>query len=284
MSEPSTEPPKPPAGFETKRRTPKPLRGKPIRYVQRCVAEVLRNHPHRNLLILGQPKSGSTWVHRMLADLPGYVKWTPDNIKVWTNHDLRRSDFIPPPRGYTVTKVHASPSPENIAIVRETKRPYIVTLRDPRDLAVSWAYFIANHRAVGFEDMPERTVEERISVYIERVLPRILDWAVGWVDEASQTGQGLVLRYEHLLVDTQGQLRRAADHIAVRLSDARIEAIADRHSFAKATGRKAGQEDNKAFNRKGIAGDWRNHFTPEHTAAFEAVAAGRMERLGYGGE
>ena len=284
MAETTTDPATPPPGFEMKSRMPKPLRGKPLRYMQRCVAQVVRNHPHRNLLILGQPKSGSTWVHRMLADLPGYVKWTPDNIKVWTNHDLRRSDFIPPPRGYTVTKVHASPSPENIAIVRDTRRPYIVTLRDPRDLAVSWAYFIANNKSVGYEDIHERSVSERIHIYIEDVLSRILDWALGWLEESSESGQGLVLRYEQLLTDTPELVQRAAEHLGVRVSDHKLASIVDRHSFAKATGRKAGQEDNKAFNRKGISGDWRNHFTPEHTAAFEAVAAGRMERLGYGGE
>ncbi|MFI4854626.1 MAG: sulfotransferase domain-containing protein [Phycisphaerales bacterium JB065] len=281
MSELTTEPVKPPPGFEEKRRIPKPLRGKPFRYVQRAVAQVVQNHPHRNLLILGQPKSGSTWVHRMLADLPGYVKWTPDNIKVWTNHDLRRSDFIPPARGYTVTKVHAQPSPENIAIVRDTQRPYIVTVRDPRDLAVSWAYFIANTKAVGYEDIHERTVGERISIYIDKVLSRILDWAIGWHDESSRTGQGLVLRYEQLLSDTHAQVKNAVEHMGVRVSESRLASIIDRHSFAKATGRQAGQEDSKAFNRKGIAGDWRNHFTPEHIVAFQTVAAGRMVELGY---
>lgn len=281
MTEPKPEALVPPPAYRTRRRVPRPLRGKPFRYSQRLASQVLYSHPHRNLLILGQPKSGSTWVQRMLSDLPGYVKWTPDNIKSWTHHDLRRSDFIPSPRGYTVTKVHASPSPENIAIVRETARPYIVTLRDPRDLAVSWAYFIAKSRAPGYDDMHARPVEERITIYIERILPRILNWAGGWLEETQTTGSGLVLRYEQLLADPMGQMRKAALHLNVRIREEKLRAIVDRHSFEKATGRRPGQADPNAFNRKGIAGDWQNHFTPQHTEAFKHAAGARMARIGY---
>ena len=42
-----------------------------------------------------------------------------------------------------------------------------------------------------------------------------------------------------------------------------------------------GQADAKSFNRKGISGDWQNHFTPEHVAAFKRVAGERLRSLFY---
>ncbi len=42
--------------------------------------------------------------------------------QVWTSHDLRAATLSRRPAA-TITKVHASPSPENIAIVRDTQRP-----------------------------------------------------------------------------------------------------------------------------------------------------------------
>jgi hypothetical protein len=49
----------------------------------------------------------------------------------------------------------------------------------------------------------------------------------------------------------------------------------------KADGRTAGQEDPHAHYRKGVPGDWRNHFTPEHVAYFKAHYGEVLRTLGY---
>jgi len=38
---------------------------------------------------------------------------------------------------------------------------------------------------------------------------------------------------------------------------------------------------NSAFVRKGVSGDWRNHFQRRHLDAFRGLAREAMERLGY---
>jgi hypothetical protein len=50
---------------------------------------------------------------------------------------------------------------------------------------------------------------------------------------------------------------------------------------AKTKGRKAGVEDTSSHYRKGVPGDWVNHFTPDHVEAFEERFPGLFERLGY---
>jgi Sulfotransferase domain len=50
---------------------------------------------------------------------------------------------------------------------------------------------------------------------------------------------------------------------------------------AKTKGRPAGTEDTGSHYRKGVAGDWVNHFTPEVGAAFDERFDGLLEQLGY---
>jgi hypothetical protein len=50
---------------------------------------------------------------------------------------------------------------------------------------------------------------------------------------------------------------------------------------AKSEGRRAGAEDTNSHYRKGVAGDWVNHFTPAHTEAFNARFGDLVVKLGY---
>jgi hypothetical protein len=48
-----------------------------------------------------------------------------------------------------------------------------------------------------------------------------------------------------------------------------------------AKGRKRGEEDSKAFLRKGIAGDWKEVITEEDKRIFKEAAGDLLIRLGY---
>jgi hypothetical protein len=67
-----------------------------------------------------------------------------------------------------------------------------------------------------------------------------------------------------------------------RLPAARILGIIWENEFAKKTdGRRSGVEDPRSHYRKGAPGDWRNHFTRDHVARFEARYGTLLRRLGY---
>jgi len=53
------------------------------------------------------------------------------------------------------------------------------------------------------------------------------------------------------------------------------------HRFEKKARRRRGEEDPRSHYRKGQPGDWRNHFTEEHVAAFKEKFPGLVEKLGY---
>jgi hypothetical protein len=61
-----------------------------------------------------------------------------------------------------------------------------------------------------------------------------------------------------------------------------VPSIVDRHRFSrKAGGRERGVEDAHNHYRKGVAGDWRNHFEPVHVEYFKRNYNDLLLRLGY---
>jgi hypothetical protein len=61
-----------------------------------------------------------------------------------------------------------------------------------------------------------------------------------------------------------------------------VPMIVDRHRFSqKAGGRERGVEDAHNHYRKGVAGDWRNHFEPVHVESFKRNYNDVLLRLGY---
>lgn len=60
-----------------------------------------------------------------------------------------------------------------------------------------------------------------------------------------------------------------------------VELAAKRHDFSNSAGRSTGEEDRRAFRRKGASGDWRNHFTREAAEVFDSFAGDALIEFGY---
>ena len=66
------------------------------------------------------------------------------------------------------------------------------------------------------------------------------------------------------------------------ITERTLDKVLARKNFKKLSGgRKAGQENVKSHYRKGKAGDWRNHFGPDHIAYFHQEYQDILEKLGY---
>ncbi len=254
--------------------------GKPLKTMQRAIVSIWHHYPHRNLFVVGLPKSGTSWLNRMVAEVPGYQKWTPPYI-TWTDHTLEPETLRQPPVGYTVTKLHCKPTPAHLQLFNSVKRPYVIIHRDLRDVAASW-YFFAHNVATDPHADPIKAMskEEALDYWVKNRLPDYISWVNGWAD-GRDPQYGMMIRYEDLLADAPGMMGRVFDHYEVGLSKEQVRRITDKHAFKTATGREAGQEDPNAFNRKGVAGDWVNHFTPQLKAKFKEIAGETLQRFGY---
>ena len=68
----------------------------------------------------------------------------------------------------------------------------------------------------------------------------------------------------------------------VFVSEAPIERIVEANSFQNLSkGRAQGQESGRSFFRKGVAGDWRNQFTPETRSLYKDRIGQFLIETGY---
>jgi hypothetical protein len=89
-----------------------------------------------------------------------------------------------------------------------------------------------------------------------------------------------LLAHTGIVVD--GYEAPAGAPLTFRVPTTTWEAIMDANSFQKLTaGRAKGEESRSSHLRSGVAGDWRNHFTPPVTAKFKALYPGMVPALGY---
>ena len=72
-------------------------------------------------------------------------------------------------------------------------------------------------------------------------------------------------------------MTRIAKLFGLDSSTSTIERIVKEHDFKTMSGgRDQGDSSNTAFTRKGIAGDWKNHFTSELREQFGKLIAGLL--------
>lgn len=165
---------------------------------------------------------------------------------------------------------------------------YIV--RDPRDVAVSWAHFAS----VGLEEAiaalcdPDAVLQARPDQPALNFPQRLLCWsghARSWLDAPGRPC--CLLRYEDMLADPAAALRRAACYAGIPQDDAHVQRAVTATRFdvlrmQEAThGFDGGQPRGVTFFRSGRAGGWREALSRRQAARIENVHHDMMARFGY---
>ena len=242
-------------------------------------------------------KTASQWVRTLLHDdltykysglevynyekrLPGRVDPRPLNARTFAE---------PFPRRRIITPIYIDqpglknvPKPQNF-------RAFFV-MRDPRDIVISRYFSIkVSHPVMGHiselrADLGTMSQEEGLAYTIGQ-LPKggTLDALQSWAKIAPGDQELATFRYEDLTGSDQfATWQRLCAHCDIRMPGAKLRELLERNSFAALTrGRERGAEDVNAHLRKGVAGDWKNYFTPAVEKKFRAVAGTLVEDLGY---
>lgn len=246
-------------------------------------------YPHPILFIAGLPKSGTTWLERMVSSYPGFHDLLiPDvaahELATGGSHDYELPDdmFSRFEGMLVLTKMHVHGSVHNAQLLARSGTPYVVLHRDLRDVAVSNYFYV--RRTNWHPEYPhyaDRSIEEGLRIFAERTLVAYAEWVRSWHRNLDPT-LGLMLRYEDLLADTAGNMTEVAGHFGLDGSPDRIEEIVRAHDFRRlSAGRDRGQERSGSFFRKGVAGDWRNHFTPELSEQVKGMIGDFLIEFGY---
>ena len=168
-------------------------------------------------------------------------------------------------------------------------------MRDGRDVMVSFYYhslFLREDRLNYHEfDITSRALKISDPNNIQEYLPRFIEhkftvkkaprftWSefvLNWINREVP-----IIRYEEMLISPETEIRNALNHFSVEVSDDQIRKAIEKYSFRKVSGRDRGKEDKKSFLRKGISGDWKNHFSLEAKQVFNYYAGDILVELGY---
>lgn len=183
---------------------------------------------------------------------------------------------------------HFPPHPQLVAILDKLDFKVVNILRDPRDVVVSSAHYLAQlERHFLYDRMKNDfpTAEARITAVITglpddeggRGLPsvtrRIARYSQWLVQEDTYN-----CRFERLVgargggsdEDQLNEIEAIGRHIGRPLTSEAATSLAQRTWSVKSS----------TF-RKGVIGDWRNHFTEQHKSIFKELAGPQLIELGY---
>lgn len=166
----------------------------------------------------------------------------------------------------------------------------IYLIRDPRDVAVSWSRFVGwpIERSVDFlcdHDAALGTSMGGIGTQIPQPVGSWSDHAASWIDESGL--DPLVVRYEDMLADPGGALRRMALHVGWEApADAVARAVEiTRFDQLAAKERREGFMERapkaERFFHSGRSGTWREVLSAEQAATLERGNGAMMARFGY---
>ena len=257
--------------------------------------KAFREHGHRYthpvIFVAGLPKSGTTWLERMLGSFPGYSEVLIPDVAAYELSSGGSDKYDLPPgmfdrfRGMLVlTKMHVHGSEHNVRVLADAGVPYAVLFRDLRDVAVSNIHYVAN--TPWHPEHPHykgADTERGLHVFADRgTLADYAGWIRSWRANRDPE-RSIELRYEDLLADPFGRLRAVADHFELAATDEEIERIVEANSFKRLSqGRDQGEQaTDSSFFRKGVAGDWVNHFTPGLREKYKAIIGDLLVELGY---
>ena len=172
-----------------------------------------------------------------------------------------------------------------------TDAKFVHLIRDGHDVAVSGVFdWVAREKEDSdrykFFVQQDRTIELN-RFFDDELLER---WATYWKEPHAAFSElhnqfpperVVEVRYESMLQDQGLELQRIFTHLQVA-GDAKVaESCAAAVTFEKTTQRSAGQADNLAKARKGIAGDWKRFFTRTDARQFQQLTGDLLQRLGY---
>ena len=222
-------------------------------------------------------KAGSQWIYQILREC------FPDRIveprvgEVQVRHYAIQEGCVYP------TVYLPKSEFDRLALPGDAK--WFVVIRDLRDTLVS-AYFSfkISHPVLGSDFAALRQKlwdldkEDGLFYLMDHFLPDCARIQLSWLE----AGEPLI-RYEDLLMHDVELLREILiGRCGLPITADRLREVVLANRFeAQTGGRRRGVEDVTAHQRKGVAGDWRNHFTDRIKRAFKARYGGLLVATGY---
>ena len=245
------------------------------------------------MYVIGYPKSGNTWLCFLLAyclnaeyddlDAPG-IHPTKAEQRRYVKGGLAHTSYQ-----NKVGKILKTHQLEQTS----SQEPLIYLVRDGRDVMVSY-YFFKNNYLYARDSFSVKKYLLQIRNLINsnfKTTSEYRDFSAflrqysdEWANHTSSCLQRqpiAIIRYEDLKTTPEATLNELFQQLDVGVSSDIVRQALTIFDFQKLSQRQEGEEDPSSFFRKGIVGDWKNHFSDEDLEFFWQRAAGVMTQLGY---
>lgn len=232
------------------------------------------------------PKAGSQWFRDLMNHdlLLPHVPWRHREHELW-QLDVHADRWLDDGEDGLFFGPLYNVAPRFVLRHVRPEDRVIGLFRDPRDVAVSWMYSaLYSHGASPPIDLMRPVLaalpageQLRVAIYFAVDFSRTQAyWYQPLPDNFQRTS------YEDLIADTPAVLSKLLHFLGAKVPDGVLQRVCDELSFkASSGGRKPGSENVFSHHRKGISGDWRNHFDRETGRVLESFKPGLLRRLGY---
>jgi len=171
----------------------------------------------------------------------------------------------------------------NFGIKRNPCKTFVV-IRDIRDTLVS-LYFSTKHShplevdaMVTRRNMLNELGEEDGLIYMmDEALWAVAEIQSSWI----KTSDALLFRYEEIINNEIAFFESLIEYCEIEVERETLHNIIKYNAFRSVVGRERGEEDPRSHYRKGVAGDWKNHFTDKVKDEFKKKYGQLLVDTGY---
>lgn len=249
--------------------------------------------PNKTVVVIGYPKSGNTWSARLIADmLDSPVSRFKNALPLATEGQGRKG-------GYFVTQLHMRPiyddecndvlkSASEFNLSKISGERAVIMFRDPFDVVVSVKEY---WRIKSIQDTINVMAHGKWPLLSIGAYPAFIrSWMTQLKAGSDDKGQIMaVLRYEDLHRSAAEALKILFGELGLPFHLDRIDNVVERQSFDKKKdeisrdggGRPHGRSVQLRNLRKGIVGDWVNHFSSDDLSIAEKYLGDIRREMGY---
>ena len=247
------------------------------------------------MYVVGYPKSGNTWLCYLLAyclnaeyddlDAPG-IHPRNEYQRRYVKGGLEHTSYQD--KLGKVLKTHT------LEIKNQDSTPVVYLVRDGRDVMVSYSYYKNSFTQKSISWSSYKTILRQLyRLSIEKLTAVKKDWVFSWfmrrhtldwvnhIDTWMKKKPIAIVKYEDLKTIPEKTLEELMLKLGVQVDSEIIQQAVQIFKFENLSNRRTGEENKKSFYRKGIVGDWKNHFSSSDTAFFNKKASYILEILGY---